>query len=138
MPGSIPPDDLPRSPSGRVPAWVVDRANGHLVDPPGWRTSTTSSEPAAPRRRSRLRRLAVGSALGLSRYGPEQLDFLRYRPVLLNAALKETLKASGLKMPQVAIPLRVALLGVTQTPSIDAVLEVLGRERVLTRLDRQL
>lgn len=35
--------------------------------------------------------LAVGRALGLSRYGPEQLDFLRYRPVLLNTALKETL-----------------------------------------------
>lgn len=33
--------------------------------------------------------LAVGSALGASRYGPEQLDFLRYRPVLLNTALKE-------------------------------------------------
>ena len=35
--------------------------------------------------------LAVGSALGVSRYGPEQLDFLRYRPVLLNTALKEQL-----------------------------------------------
>jgi len=33
--------------------------------------------------------LRVGHALGLSRYGPEQLDFLRYRPVLLNTALKE-------------------------------------------------
>lgn len=33
--------------------------------------------------------LAVGSKLGISRYGPEQLDFLRYRPVLLNTALKE-------------------------------------------------
>lgn len=32
--------------------------------------------------------LWVGSRLGLSRYGPEQLDFLRYRPVLLNTALK--------------------------------------------------
>ena len=32
--------------------------------------------------------LAAGSALGLSRYGPEQLDFLRYRPVLANTALK--------------------------------------------------
>lgn len=32
--------------------------------------------------------LAVGSSLGMSRYGPEQLDFLRYRPVLLNTALK--------------------------------------------------
>ncbi len=33
--------------------------------------------------------LRVGSALGLTRYGPEQLDFLRYRPVLLNTALKQ-------------------------------------------------
>ena len=32
--------------------------------------------------------LLVGSRLGVSRYGPEQLDFLRYRPVLLNTALK--------------------------------------------------
>jgi len=32
--------------------------------------------------------LAIGSRLGISRYGPEQLDFLRYRPVLSNARLK--------------------------------------------------
>lgn len=32
--------------------------------------------------------LAIGKTLGVSRYGPEQLDFLRYRPVLLNTALK--------------------------------------------------
>ncbi|MDL5039135.1 SDR family oxidoreductase [Comamonas resistens] len=32
--------------------------------------------------------LFIGARLGVSRYGPEQLDFLRYRPVLLNAALK--------------------------------------------------
>lgn len=32
--------------------------------------------------------LRLGHALGVSRYGPEQLDFLRYRPVLLNTALK--------------------------------------------------
>lgn len=35
--------------------------------------------------------LAIGSWLRLTRYGPEQLDFLRYRPVLLNTALKEQL-----------------------------------------------
>jgi UDP-glucose 4-epimerase len=32
--------------------------------------------------------LAVGRALGISRYGPEQLDFLRWRPVLDNTRLK--------------------------------------------------
>jgi UDP-glucose 4-epimerase len=35
--------------------------------------------------------LWLGSRLGISRYGPEQLDFLRYRPVLLNTALKTEL-----------------------------------------------
>ncbi|TFZ08030.1 SDR family oxidoreductase [Ramlibacter humi] len=33
--------------------------------------------------------LAAGKVLRATRYGPEQLDFLRYRPVLLNTALKE-------------------------------------------------
>lgn len=33
--------------------------------------------------------LWVGSRLGISRYGPEQVDFLRYRPVLSNQALKQ-------------------------------------------------
>jgi UDP-glucose 4-epimerase len=32
--------------------------------------------------------LAVLQPLGLTQYGPEQLDFLRYRPVLLNTQLK--------------------------------------------------
>ena len=33
--------------------------------------------------------LRVGKALGLTRYSPSQLDFLRYRPVLSNRRLKE-------------------------------------------------
>ena len=32
--------------------------------------------------------LRVLRPLGLTRYGPEQVDFLRYRPVLANAKLK--------------------------------------------------
>jgi glutamyl-tRNA synthetase len=56
----------------------------------------------------------------------------------LGKAVKETAAAAGLKMPQLAIPLRVALLGLPQSPGIDAVLEVLGRERVLARLAKVL
>ena len=52
----------------------------------------------------------------------------------INGEIKTVMKAHGLKMPQVAIPLRVALLGVKQTPSIDAVVEAMGRERVLARI----
>jgi glutamyl-tRNA synthetase len=36
------------------------------------------------------------------------------------------------------MPLRLAVTGRTQTPSIDAVLELLGREKVLARLARSL
>ena len=56
----------------------------------------------------------------------------------LSQTIKETCGALGVKMPEVAVPLRVALLGIPQSPSIDAVLEVLGRERVLERLARLL
>jgi glutamyl-tRNA synthetase len=56
----------------------------------------------------------------------------------LGNAIKDVVKASGLKMPQLAMPLRRLVTGRTQTPSIDAVLELLGRETVLHRLSLHL
>jgi glutamyl-tRNA synthetase len=56
----------------------------------------------------------------------------------INEAIKEVVKSNGLKMPQVAMPLRHIVTGRAQTPSIDAVLELLGRDTVLTRLAQYL
>jgi glutamyl-tRNA synthetase len=56
----------------------------------------------------------------------------------ISALIKQVLAEQGLKMPQLAVPLRVAVTGRTQTPSIDAVLELIGREAVLQRLDAAL
>lgn len=67
-----------------------------------------------------------------------RLESASWEKAALNQAIKDTMAEHGLKMPQVAIPLRVALLGVPQTPAIDAVLEVMGRERVLERVRRYL
>jgi glutamyl-tRNA synthetase len=53
-------------------------------------------------------------------------------------ALKETLAELKLKMPQLAIPLRVAVCGRTQTPAIDAVLALFERDIVLERLSAAL
>ncbi len=50
------------------------------------------------------------------------------------AAFKEALSRHGLKMPQLALPVRSLVCGRTQTPSIDAVLELFERESVLARL----
>src|SRR5205085_7184740 len=49
-------------------------------------------------------------------------------------AIKETLRATGLKMPQLAMPVRVLVMGTAQTPSLDAVLALCTREQVLERL----
>jgi glutamyl-tRNA synthetase len=54
----------------------------------------------------------------------------------LSGAIKEVMAQTKLKMPQVAIPLRVLLTGQTQTPAIDALLQVMGRGLVLERLKR--
>ena len=52
------------------------------------------------------------------------------------AVIKAVLAESGMKMPQLAMPVRVLVLGTAQTPSLDAVLELLEREKVLARLGR--
>ena len=49
------------------------------------------------------------------------------RPAIA-AAIKETLAAHGLKMPQLAPAVRVLVCGRAQTPSLDAVLELFDRE----------
>ncbi len=50
------------------------------------------------------------------------------------AVLKEVLAAQGLKMPQLAMPVRVLVMGTAQTPSLDAVLALCTRENVVQRL----
>jgi glutamyl-tRNA synthetase len=52
------------------------------------------------------------------------------------AAIKATLAEHGLKMPQLAPAVRVLVCGHSQTPSLDAVLELFTRESVLSRLRR--
>jgi glutamyl-tRNA synthetase len=52
----------------------------------------------------------------------------------ITEAVKETLRATGLKMPQLAMPVRVLVMGTAQTPSLDAVLALSLREKVLERL----
>ncbi|SFE32490.1 glutamate--tRNA ligase [Paracidovorax wautersii] len=50
------------------------------------------------------------------------------------AAFKAVLAEHGLKMPQLAMPVRVLTVGTAHTPSVDAVLELLGREKIAARL----
>jgi glutamyl-tRNA synthetase len=65
-----------------------------------------------------------------------KLQAVDWNKAAIAAAIKETLAATGLKMPQLAPAVRVLVCGRAQTPSLDAVLEVFERETVLRRLDR--
>ena len=56
----------------------------------------------------------------------------------ISAAIKEVIAAHGLKMPKLAMPLRVMLTGQTQTPSVDALVALFPREMVLQRIERNL
>ena len=66
----------------------------------------------------------------------DQLTTLEWTKEAIAAAIKAALAAHGLKMPQLAPALRVLVCGRAQTPSIDAVLALFTRERVLERLSR--
>ena len=77
----------------------------------------------------------VGKALRMLK---ARLSTARWERVALGEAIKDVVKSSGLKMAQLAMPLRRLVTGRTQTPSIDAVLELLGRETVLHRLTQHL
>ena len=51
------------------------------------------------------------------------------------AAIKQVLGEVGLKMPQLAMPVRVLLMGTPQTPSLDAILSLMTREKVIAKLN---
>ncbi len=55
----------------------------------------------------------------------------------VSSAFKEVLTEQSLKMPQLAMPVRVLVMGTPQTPSVDAVLWLCGKEKVLTRLTKR-
>ena len=57
-----------------------------------------------------------------------------FEAAAISQAMKTVLADHGLKMPQLAMALRVILLGRTETPSIDKVMEVLGPHLVSQRL----
>jgi glutamyl-tRNA synthetase len=59
---------------------------------------------------------------------------LSWDKAAIAAAIKEVLAAHSLKMPLLAMPVRVLVMGTPQTPSLDAVLALFSRETVISRL----
>jgi glutamyl-tRNA synthetase len=74
---------------------------------------------------------AIGAALSDLR---ARLQDVPWDGASIGAAIKATLTQHQLKMPQLAVPLRLLTLGRSQTPSIDAVLALFERDVVISRL----
>ena len=66
----------------------------------------------------------------------ERLKGITWEKAAIAQALKDTLGEHGLKMPQLAIPVRLLVCGRAQTPSVDAALALFERDAVVQRLQR--
>jgi glutamyl-tRNA synthetase len=66
----------------------------------------------------------------------QRLQSVAWEKGAIASALKETLTEHGLKMPVLAIPVRLLVCGRSQTPSVDAVLSLFDRTLVLHRLQK--
>ncbi|MCW5626203.1 MAG: glutamate--tRNA ligase [Burkholderiales bacterium] len=76
--------------------------------------------------------LGTGAAIDALR---ARLGDVEWNREAIGTTIKTVAKELGLKMPRLAMPLRVIVTGEAQTPAIDAVLELLGREETLARID---
>ncbi len=63
-----------------------------------------------------------------------KLNDCEWTAAAIAVVIKEVLEMHSLKMPQLAMPVRVLVLGTPQTPSLDAVLALSDRAMVIARL----
>jgi glutamyl-tRNA synthetase len=66
----------------------------------------------------------------------EKLNACVWDKIAIAAVIKDVLTTHSLKMPQLAMPARVLLMGTPQTPSLDAIIAIFSREEVLKRLQK--
>jgi glutamyl-tRNA synthetase len=63
-----------------------------------------------------------------------QLENIEWNTAAIHSAIEHAVTSNALKFPKVAMPLRVLITGGAQSPSIDAVMAILGKEETLARL----
>jgi len=81
-----------------------------------------------------VRQHLTGKSFDAVREFARAAEAIQWEHASIAALNKRLIGEAGIKMPALAVPLRVAVTGRMQTPSIDAVLELIGRDAVLRRL----
>jgi glutamyl-tRNA synthetase len=90
--------------------------------------------PVAPSAEDLATHVTAGLRPALASLAERLAALTDWNKATIQQALKETLTAAGLKMPQLAVPVRVLVCGRAQTPSLDAVLEQFEQKKVVERL----
>ncbi|MES2637304.1 MAG: glutamate--tRNA ligase [Pseudomonadota bacterium] len=68
----------------------------------------------------------------------EKLAVLDWTAEAIHLAINDVVTENQLKFPKVAMPLRVMLIGIAQSPSIDQIMALLGQNETLARLQKYL
>jgi glutamyl-tRNA synthetase len=68
----------------------------------------------------------------------KKFNAIEWNQETIHNEIKETANEHEIKLPKLAMPLRIMVTGEAQTPSIAAVLELLGREETLKRMNNRL
>lgn len=68
----------------------------------------------------------------------DRFSTIDWNHAAIESEIKKTVTTHGIKFPKLAMPLRVMVTGEIHTPSIAAVLELLGREETLKRMKHRL
>lgn len=66
----------------------------------------------------------------------EKLITATWDKASISVMIKQVLAAHSMKMPALAMPVRVLVMGTSQTPSLDSVLEIFSKEKVIERLKK--
>jgi len=93
------------------------------------------SQPAAVDPKLREQHLGPKGVAVLGKIAPV-LEGVEWSAPAISAALKSVVQKEGLKMPEVMMPLRVAVTGREKTKAIDGILAAFRREEVLDRVRR--
>jgi glutamyl-tRNA synthetase len=81
-----------------------------------------------------LEKHLTAESLGALKAYAKKCETVEWNKEAISAMTRDVLAEYKLKMPQLAMPLRLILTGQLQTPSIDAVVMLFGRNTVLSRL----
>lgn len=68
----------------------------------------------------------------------QSLSIIDWQAEAIHHEIEAAVTSNALKFPKVAMPLRVMLTGIAQSPSIDQVMALLGKDEVLARLNSAL